>query len=88
VIQVVAEMTERGLLKSTPDKQDGRRRQIALTAKGRKLASRLVPVWNAFAEAGQEITTERDNNFIASISKLEDAQRRESLGERIKSKLR
>ena len=87
VIQVVDEMTRRGLLKSTLDGSDGRRRQIALTPEGRRLAKRLDPIWRAFAEAGREVVTEGGNDFIASLSQLEIAIGRESMFERISAKL-
>jgi DNA-binding MarR family transcriptional regulator len=87
VIQVVDEMTRRGLLKSTLDGSDGRRRQITPTLEGRRLAKRLDPIWRAFAEAGREVVTEGGNDFITSLSQLEIAIGRESMFERISAKL-
>jgi len=87
VIQVIEELIERGLLRSFPDNADGRRRQIGLTAEGRRLARRLQPIWRAFEEAGREITTEDGNDFMASLTKLEIAIGRESMFERINTRL-
>jgi DNA-binding MarR family transcriptional regulator len=38
-------LRRRGLLKITADPADGRGRQMTLTAKGRRLLARSVPVW-------------------------------------------
>jgi len=38
-------LRRRGLLKVTPDPADGRGRLMTLTAKGRRLLARAVPVW-------------------------------------------
>lgn len=87
VIQIVDEMTQRGLLRSTRDSTDGRRRQIGLTPEGRKLARRLQPIWRAFEEAGREVTTEAGNDFITSLNQLELAIDRESMFDRITARI-
>jgi len=87
VIQVVDEMTRHGLLSSKRDDEDGRRRQLELTAKGRKLAARLKPVWHAFAEAGREATTESGNDFFGALEQFEAAIGRLSMYDRIIEKL-
>ena len=88
VIQVADEMTRRGLVKSQRDRADGRRRLLALTARGRKLAEKLQPVWTAFREVGVEIVTEKGNDFLRSLETLETAIERMSAYERIMKKLR
>ncbi|WP_394841050.1 MarR family transcriptional regulator [Pendulispora brunnea] len=40
-------LARRGLLKVTVDQEDRRGRRLALTAKGRKLLARAVPIWRA-----------------------------------------
>jgi len=87
VIQMADEMTRRGLVKSQRDRADGRRRLLALTARGRKLAGTLRPVWSAFDEAGAEIVTENGNDFLRSLETLETAIERMSAYERIMARL-
>jgi len=87
VIQMVEEMIQRGLVRSARDVADGRRRQIGLTAEGRKVARRLQPIWHAFDEAGRELLSEGGNNFLASLEKVESAIGRRSMLERIHAKL-
>jgi DNA-binding MarR family transcriptional regulator len=87
VIQVVEEMTQGGLLRSTRDSVDGRRRRIELTPKGRNMARRLKPIWRAFEDAGRELVTEGGNDFLASLEKIESAIARRSMFERINAKL-
>jgi DNA-binding MarR family transcriptional regulator len=87
VIEVIEEMIERGLLRSSRDDVDGRRRQIGLTAEGRRLAKQLQPIWLAFGEAGREVTTEGGNDFVTSLGKLESALAREPMFERVSARL-
>jgi len=86
VIQVVDEMTSRGLIVSRRDSRDRRRRELSLSPSGRALLDRLEPVWRAFAEAGTELTTEDENDFLSSLSKLEQALSRRSMIDRILEK--
>ena len=87
VIQAADEMTRHGLVKSQRDDTDGRKRLLALTAKGRRLAARLTPVWEAFGQVGREATTEDGNDLIGAIEKFEAAIERQSMYERIMSRL-
>ena len=88
VIQVVNEMTEKGLLQSESDSRDRRRRKMSLTSEGRRLFNKLQPVWKAFEDAGREILKEGDNDLIGAISKFESALAKRSLYDRILFKLK
>ena len=88
VIQVVNEMTDKGLLQSKSDCKDRRRRKTSLTPKGRRLVTKLQPVWNAFEDAGKEILKEGDNDLLGAIDKFEIALEKQSLYNRILFRLR
>lgn len=86
-IEVTEDMIGEGLLTSERCDTDRRRRELSLTAKGRRLVAELEPVWRAFREAGDEINSEGGNDFLGSIAKMESAMADRSLYERIMSRL-
>ena len=87
IIQVVNEMTEKGLLQSESDSSDRRRRRTSLTPEGRRFLKKLQPDWKAFEDAGREILKEGDNDLIGAINKFESALAKRSLYDRILFKL-
>jgi DNA-binding MarR family transcriptional regulator len=88
VVQVVNEMTGKGLLQSESDPRDRRRRKVSLTPEGRKLFNKLQPVWRAFEIAGREILEKEDNDLIGAIDRFESALSKRSLYDRIHSRLK
>ncbi len=87
VAQVTSDLLGRGLLSATPNPADRRQRWLALTARGRRLVIRLLPVWQAFETAGQEVATEGDHDLLAAIAATEAALEHRSLYERISDQL-
>jgi MarR family transcriptional regulator, organic hydroperoxide resistance regulator len=65
---------------------DARQRHLVVTTLGRKLIHRLTPLWHAMEEAAQEINAEA-GNAVAALDRLDEALARESLFERIVTKL-
>lgn len=87
IIEVSDDMIREGLLVSRKSTSDRRRRELALTANGRRLCVRLRPVWKAFKQAGDEVNTELGNNFLESLKKLETSMEAQSMYDRICSRL-
>jgi DNA-binding MarR family transcriptional regulator len=87
VIEIVNDLVRHGQLETRQSREDRRRWELRLTAKGRRTRKRLEPVWRAFAAAGGEVASEGNNRFLASIEKVERALDRCSLHERILSRL-
>ncbi len=87
VIEIVKDLVRNGLLDVSPSSQDGRRRELRLTAKGRRTGKRLEPVWRAFEAAGKDVCSEKNNRFLASIEKVERALDRRSMHDRVLSQL-
>jgi DNA-binding MarR family transcriptional regulator len=58
----VKPLHRRGLLKITPDQADRRARVMALTAKGKKLLARAVPIWKTTHEAVEDLLPDGNPN--------------------------
>lgn len=75
-----------GLVSSTVDPKDARRRTIQLTNSGSELLGKMRPIWEAFDAAA--IQLDRDaGQVLASIERLEDALNEKSMFERIQAEL-
>tara|TARA_R110000751_G_scaffold2018_18_gene10479 strand:+ start:264711 stop:265217 length:507 start_codon:yes stop_codon:yes gene_type:complete len=72
----------RGLVESRPDPKDGRRRVLALTPKGKAVASDMAPLFDALDTVAIELNAEA-GDAIATIARLEDALERKSLATRV-----
>ncbi len=71
-----------GYVASRADKNDGRRKEIYLTRKGRKLTQILHPLWQALVMVAIELNEEADD-LVASIDKVESALHRQSIHDRV-----
>lgn len=75
-----------GLVSSTVDPKDARRRTIHLTNSGGELLGKMRPVWQAFDAAAVKL--DRDaGQVLASIDRLEHALNENSMFERIQAEL-
>lgn len=83
VVTTVEELTSHGLVTMRVNKRDRRFRELRLSSKGQRILTELEPVWRAFADAGAELTTEGNNDFIGALSLLEAALERRSTYDRI-----
>lgn len=88
VIKLTADMIDRGLIESTPDPRDGRKRRLRLSERGRHLLAHLQPVWEGFVLATREILDETGTDILAVLDRLEDALMRKGLDDRIIEHLR
>jgi len=71
VIKIAGELTAKGLIKSMKDKNDERRRLLALTPKGKKLAEKLRPVWKNIAAVAGDMLDSADCNLLSAIDQIE-----------------
>ena len=86
VSQAVAALEKQGLVGSTPDPGDGRRRLLALTPAGHALVDRLTPLWAAFDAAATELDAAA-GHAVAALDRLDDQLDRSSLFDRIMEKV-
>ena len=70
------------LVTSSTTAQDGRRRNLDLTPKGRALVEELSPLWEAFHTAAQDLNDEA-GDIVKLLDRLDDALARRSMFERI-----
>jgi DNA-binding MarR family transcriptional regulator len=61
---VLKPLQRRGLVKVTADPADGRGRLMILTAKGRRLLARAVPVWRNTHTALEALLPDSDSNRL------------------------
>jgi DNA-binding MarR family transcriptional regulator len=88
VIETVGELVSVGLVSSQRRNTDRRCQELLLTDKGEQLLSELLPVWDAFRAAGEEVNREGENDFLGAVGELERALHRRSMYDRIMAKLR
>jgi DNA-binding MarR family transcriptional regulator len=81
VSQTRQALEEVGLVRSEADASDTRRRNLAVTQKGRALMTKLRPVFDALAEASRELDAEA-GEVLQTLNRLEEALDRRSLVER------
>jgi DNA-binding MarR family transcriptional regulator len=89
VSQMVTNLKKKGLLKTTPCKEDGRRQLVAFSKKGEELLQQIQPVWEAITEAMNELVMEnkQSQQVLAAIAQIEQAVQQKPLSERIKQQL-
>ena len=63
---VLKALRRRGLVKVTADPADGRARLMTLTAKGRRLLARAVPVWRNTHSAVEALLRDGDSDRLRS----------------------
>jgi len=68
------------------DPDDGRRRTLHLTPKGKAQIETLQPIWSALAHAAEALNTEA-GNVVVALTRLEKALDRQSLFDRANSRL-
>jgi ribosomal protein S18 acetylase RimI-like enzyme/predicted transcriptional regulator len=86
--QIAGEMARRGLLESTKDKKDERKRLLHLTRKGKAVVSSLEPVWADIAAAANEVLNEAGGDLLTSLGRLEDALNEAGMYERIMRRIK
>lgn len=89
VSQMVTNLKKKGLLKTTPCKEDGRRQLVAFSKKGEELLHQIQPIWEAITSAMNELAMEnkQSQQVLAAIAQIEQAVQQKSLSERIKQQL-
>jgi len=88
VIQTARMLGRRGLVKSTQDKNDRRKRLLVLTPKGRLQAAALQPVWDCFVSAVTELFQGARVDMMDVLERVEDTLDAEDIGQRILKKIK
>jgi DNA-binding MarR family transcriptional regulator/ribosomal protein S18 acetylase RimI-like enzyme len=88
VNQIAHEMVRHGLLRSSGDRTDRRRRLLELSPEGRKLVPRIQVVWQEVREATAELLEEDAPNLLEQVEQAEQTLDRSSMYERITGRLK
>ena len=71
VSQIVGAMESHGLIASSRDMADERRRLLSLTPTGQETLQMLEPIWNAVSACTQELITSTGHNLLDLLSVIE-----------------
>ncbi len=86
VSQACRSMEKAGIIKSAASTKDARRRDLSLTPKGRALARKLGPLWDAFNKAAEDLNAEA-GDLVKLLDRLDDALDRQTMFDRISAQL-
>jgi DNA-binding MarR family transcriptional regulator/N-acetylglutamate synthase-like GNAT family acetyltransferase len=84
----VNEMKHKGLLDSTRDPSDRRRRIVRLSRKGRQVVEQLLPVWQEVRTVADDLVNSSNPDLLASIESVERQLDQEEVYPRIRERLR
>jgi DNA-binding MarR family transcriptional regulator/GNAT superfamily N-acetyltransferase len=88
VNQIAGQMSRHKLLVSSKDPADDRKRILSLSTKGKQIADRLTPVWEAIRDATQEVIDTAGGNALETIARIEAALDEQEMYTRICNRLR
>ena len=88
ITQTANIMIKKGLVKTLREKNDTRKRLLALTDKGKETAITLRPVWKAFEEATHELFKDAGFDMIMVFDKMENELDKKDLFTRISEKVK
>jgi DNA-binding MarR family transcriptional regulator len=85
ISQLVTALKKKGLVKTAPCPDDGRRQLVMLTRKGEELLQQVQPVWAAITKAMNELA---DEKILQAVSAMEKHVQEEALAIRIQKQLK
>jgi MarR family transcriptional regulator, organic hydroperoxide resistance regulator len=86
VSQASRSLEAAGIIQSAASAADARRRELRLTARGKKLVAQLAPLWQALNAVGEELNAEA-GDVVRLLDRLDDALERQSLFDRVAERL-
>ena len=89
VSQLISNLQQKGLIKSTVSKKDARHKVITFTAKGEKLLQKIQPVWVALESAMEELagSSAESKKLLNALTNMEKRIQQKSLFERIEKSI-
>ncbi|MBS1526310.1 MAG: winged helix-turn-helix transcriptional regulator [Bacteroidetes bacterium] len=87
--QLVSNLKNKKLIKTTTSSQDGRLQHVQLTKAGHALLEKILPVWDAVCEAMEDIAANdaKCSHLLPALTALEASFRSAGLSGRISEKL-
>lgn len=85
ISQLVTGLRKKGLVRTAPCREDGRRQLVMLTKKGEELLQRVQPVWEAITMAMDQLTAghRQSRELLEAVTQVEDAVQQQPLSVRI-----
>lgn len=87
IILILEDMARAGLVSTLRDRDDGRRRLVRLTAKGRLLAPRLREIWQHLAQVQLERFTEAGCDILTVMEQVETSLAPDTLADAVLARL-
>lgn len=89
VSQLVSNLKRKGLVKTGPCPDDGRRQLVLLTRKGEELLHQVQPVWEAISVAMESLAAagKQSKQILEGVAQLERAVQQQPLSARILEQL-
>lgn len=82
IIDILNEMQGENIVKSTMDKTDNRKRNLSLTAKGRKIVQEILPLTEAFTTAVNDLI-DNEHHLLKAIQEVEEKLEEESFYKKV-----
>lgn len=84
IVQFVQELTQKKLIKTVVDKNDGRKRMVSLTLNGKKTMERIAPILTSIKAENKRWIEGASANILCILTELEQALDEQSMYQRIK----
>lgn len=88
VVQLANQLEKRKIIATSKDKEDGRKRNLVLTDKGKELLNSLAPILKNIEEANRDYLESTGYDVLSIIEKLEKALEKQSMYERVNEKIK
>lgn len=87
IVQIVSELTKKNLVKASTDKNDGRKRMIALSPAGKKTLAQIEPILASIKEENRKWLDTTKPNLLQILNQLEQALDEQDMYQRVKLSL-
>lgn len=82
IIDILTEMQTEGIVKSSIDKTDNRKRNLSLTAKGNKILEEILPLTEAFTSVVNNLIDNK-HHLLKAIQEVEEKLEEESFYKKV-----
>lgn len=88
VNQIAASASKAGLLASSRDQNDDRRRLLSLTPAGKKLVVKLVPIWRDIETATAELLQSSGPDLLGALDRIEKSLDENDMYQRVSERIK
>jgi DNA-binding MarR family transcriptional regulator len=82
IIDILTEMQAEGIVKSSMDKTDNRKRNLSLTAKGNKILKEILPLTEAFTAVVNDLIDNK-HHLLKALLEVEEELQEESFYKKV-----